>query len=78
MYRSPKATYSVEDQRMQCSCSVNQFIRRAKELREYIVSETERLLSPDGKAYLGAVSRLELEAGGNGEVRQRLKRLGLL
>ena len=81
--RSPKVTYSRKD--IMCeparhSYPTNAFIRKTRDLRCFILEETERLISRDGRSLLCAHSRQELAAGvaPNCSIRKRMFKLGLL
>lgn len=57
------------------------FIRKVKELKSFIMSETERLTSQDNRFGLGANLRQEIECLGsspNCSIRRRMMKMGLL
>lgn len=83
--RSPKVTYNKNDsqrsERTRHSYPTNSFVRKTKDLRCFIISETERLISQDVRNSLGACSRQELDAIGGSQncaIRRRMYKLGLL
>jgi hypothetical protein len=81
---SPKLPTTKEVQRanrVRHSYPTNAFIRRTRDIRSFIISETERLANQDVRSSLGAVSRQELDymkSGPNCAIRSRMARLGLL
>ena len=83
--RSPKVTYTKNDsqrtERTRHSYPTTAFVRKTKDLKCFIISETERLISQDVRNSLGAFSRQELDAIGgtqNCAIRRRMYKLGLL
>jgi hypothetical protein len=68
-------------ERTRHSYPTNAFVRRTKDLRSFIRSETERLINQDTRAGLGAASRREVEifaTGPNCAIRQRMFKMGLI
>ena len=81
--RSPNVKYSRKEvcaEPARHSYPSNAFVRKTRDLRCFILQETERLISNDGRSILGAQSRQELAAGvaPNCAIRKRMFKLGLL
>lgn len=63
------------------SYPTNAFIRKSKDLKLYIISETERLINQDSRFLLGANTRQEIECLGPAPkctIRKRMMKMGLL
>ena len=59
----------------------NPFIQKSKDLRSYIIKETQRLVNRDSSLYLNSNVRTELNhynAAPNNEVRRRMMKMGLI
>jgi hypothetical protein len=81
---SPKLPASRDIRRVEQtrhSYPTNAFVRRTKDLRSFIRSETERLINQDTRACLGAASRREVEifaTGTNCGIRKQMFKMGLI
>ena len=72
---------NVSKEKMRHSYPNNAFIRKTRDLRTFILSETERLINQDNRMFLGANLRQEVECLGtapNCNIRKRMMRMGLL
>lgn len=76
---SVKNKYSKE--RLRYTYPNSSFIRKVKELKSFIISETERLNNQDTNFGLGANLRQEIECLGNSpncSIRRRMMKMGLI